>query len=336
MSDPITTTHFRKVPSAGAWSAIPAEPAKADETSAVKAEAVRTSAEHEQLRRKATTSLKHLSGTLLEIRRFSEQVENTTNLFGTAIPWLHVEAARIKAEADAKVEAKAEAEASEAASIASLQAILGQSEIDLIFDSHFDFYDRIIAELERLKAGWLDPFGEVLSDYVAFFDSLTKAMSGLADAIKGTDSDGNLIVDYDAVRKALGELIGGIHGMQDIPLGRPVDTREEAERLLEEMGSPPGVIINEVDGKFQIQLHHSLVQELINVFPEGEQKMSPAAHAALDAAKNAQMERLMHINRVIPDRYQRQVQSWETLVKILTGTIQSTSDTDSRIVQAWS
>lgn len=288
---------------------------KSEEAGRLSADLTWRSAEEDLRRRDADRTQDYRKGVLLELR-------TSGALFAAAIPLLQ------------EWKESTNKHGTEA-SMETLQAMLDRTDIALSFDSHFDFYAQIVENLKQLKEGWLDPFGKILSDYVGFFDRLTQAMSGLSGAITGTDKDGNLIVDYSSVRQKLQQLIGGAAPFSNVPLGTPLDTDLEAKQFLKELGDPPGLIITRKDGKFQIELDKGFITSIINVFPAGKKTMSPAAHAALDAAKNAQMERLMHINRVIPDRYQRQVQSWETLVKILTGTIQSTSEADSNIARNW-
>ena len=198
--------------------------------------------------------------------------------------------------------------------------------------SNQDFFEEIFALLDRLDKEWLSRFGDILSNYVGFFNKLTDAMSLLSKAIVDHDEKGNLKVNFDALRNALEDLISVVENGPG--LGGDFKTRAEAEEFLKDLGLEGLVVKPKFGGGFELAVDPKMIRDLSTLFEKkGEQPMNPAAHAAIISAKDSLMERFNHINRVLPDKYQRQLQVWDTLVKALSGTIDSMAEANRLIAQ---
>lgn len=199
-------------------------------------------------------------------------------------------------------------------------------------DSSQDFFEDIFALLDRLDKEWLSRFGDILSNYVGFFNKLTDAMALLSKAIVDHDDKGNLNVNFDDLRNALEGLISEVENGPG--LGGDFRTRAEAEEFLKDLGLEGLVVKPTFGGGFELAVDPKMIRDLSTLFEEeGEQPMNPAAHAAIISAKDSLMERFNHINRVLPDKYQRQLQVWDTLVKALSGTIDSMAEANRLIAQ---
>ncbi|MBA8682067.1 hypothetical protein [Stenotrophomonas tumulicola] len=217
------------------------------------------------------------------------------------------------------------------------------------WDSHHEFFEEVLALLARLNSVWLQRFNEVLSNYVSVFDKLTEVMTKLKDAIKGHDKDGNLTVNFFELRKALRELADEI--ATGPGLGGAFDSEEEAKEFLKELGVDGLLVKQDGNGKWELALDPQLIRDLVDVFPAGapilrpipdppyfewveaDIKMNPARYNAIIAAKDSLMERFNHLNRVLPDKHQHQIQWWNTVLKALSATIDELSQADRQIVQ---
>lgn len=204
--------------------------------------------------------------------------------------------------------------------------------------SSSDFLDDIFALMERLDKEWLSRFSDILGNYVTFFNKLTDALALLSGSITSTDKDGNFWVDFRSVQRALRALKAEVEN--GLGLGGDFKTRAEAEAFLADLGLQDLKVRQKADGTFELVVDTALIDQLMEKIrrPPGEISiwvgpMSPAAHAAMTSAKDSLMERFNHINRVLPDKYQRQLQMWDTLVKTLSGTIDSMADTNKLIMQ---
>lgn len=203
-------------------------------------------------------------------------------------------------------------------------------------DSHYDFFDELLELLEALQGEWLDAHEEVLSKYVAFFEKLTKIMAMFADAIRGTNDDGELEVWTLDIREALEELMNG-----DLGLGGGFASEAEAKEFLDKLGLEGLEAVQDPDGGWQVQVKKSVVQDLLDAIPplgiefdipwpkaDFPVDISPARWNAIVAAKDALMERFNHISRVLTEKYQRTLQLWDTLNKTLSGSIDAIAEAD--------
>ena len=193
--------------------------------------------------------------------------------------------------------------------------------------------DRIFALLTRLDKEWLTRFSDILSNYVAFFNKLTDALAKLSGSITGTGGNGDINVSFEEVRKALEALLKDTasHG-----LGGDFKTEAEAQEFLSNtLGLKELKVVEKPDGTWQLAIDSSMIQKMLDLF-KNDGTMNPGAHAAIISAKDSLLEQFNHINRVLPDRYQRQLQAWDTLVKTLSATIDSIADVNQAFAKALS
>jgi len=200
-------------------------------------------------------------------------------------------------------------------------------------DSHQDFFDEISRLIARLDVEWISKYSGVLAGYAAFFEKLAKAMHFFTDAIKGPEKDGKIKVEFDALRAELLELKSQI---ESAGFGPVFATQAEALAFLAELDVQGLAVTKRPDGTYQIGVDPALLQSLIDVFPKGTQYLSPEEMSALNANRETWLERFNHINRALPEKYQRQLQMWDMLVKILSSTIDSITEADRAFVQALS
>ncbi len=190
-----------------------------------------------------------------------------------------------------------------------------------------DLFDEIFKLIQRLDTEWLGRFSDLLAKYVQFFNRLTDVMSLLKDSITDV-KDGKLDVDFTKLREELTKLASGVG------LGGNFRNDQEAQAFLDELGIEGLIITNNPPATtWQLAVDPTLINQLVDVFPKNPVSLDPAAHAAIISAKDSLMERFNHINRALPDKYQRQLQSWDTLVKTLSGTVDSMAESTGLILQ---
>jgi len=183
---------------------------------------------------------------------------------------------------------------------------------------------KILDLMEHLQGAWLERYAEILGNYVALFDQITSALNKLQHAIKDTDSDGNFIVDFSEVTTALGLIT-------NLGLGGNFASEEEAGAFLKELGvewfevAPDGP-------PFQLQMKLVVITDIIEVFQSSKGKLTPTEYNTLITSKDNKMERLMHMNRVLPDKNQRMLDLWNNLVDRLASTIDSLNEARMRFV----
>jgi len=203
-------------------------------------------------------------------------------------------------------------------------------------DSHYEFYAKLLELLNDRDENYIQRFSSILGEYIKLFDQITEIMGRLKDAVKGSDGDGNMTVDFSAIKVALNSLRAELEG-KFAGFGGDFATRAEAQAFLDQLGLSDLIVKEDGKGGFQLAINIDLITALFDVFPgdewTGEQSMSAARYNAIISAKDNVLERFNHINRVLPDKNQRALQQWDTLVKTLTATIDAVSEADRLFAQ---
>lgn len=207
--------------------------------------------------------------------------------------------------------------------------------------SHSDFFKEIADLIARLDGNLSREYSDLLKGYVEFYRELTDALRGLREQLGTPDKDGNITVNFGSLVRAL-EAIKTKWASKGF--GAVYATKEDADRFLAELGIE-GLAVVAVDGGWQIGIDSSVIDSLISVFPLGDLVLPPlpirkpvtiSANALneLMAQKEVMMERFTFINRALPEKYQRQLQMWDSLVKILSSTIDAVIEADRAFIQA--
>ncbi len=197
--------------------------------------------------------------------------------------------------------------------------------------SSSDFLARIFQLMKDLDTQWLSRFSDILQNYVSFFNKLTDAMALLSGAIKGTEKDGKLTVDFSDLRKALEKLCEEVRNGPG--LGGNFKDKAEAEAFLKELGLEDLMVRENADKSIELVINPDRITAIIEQFPPKKTSITPSTYTEIIGAKDNMMERFNHINRVLPEKYQRQLQMFDTLMKTLSGTSESMADTTKLILQ---
>lgn len=196
------------------------------------------------------------------------------------------------------------------------------------FEGHDEFYDMIIALLGDLDAEWLNKYEDLLANYIAFFDELTKALAKLADAIKDVDKDGNFDVDFGEAWRALDAVAKKWAGL---PLVAGFKTQAEALAFLSDLGVQGLVVKQTPGGGWEIRVNTDAVTEIRDLL-QSDDEMDPARYNAIIAAKDSRLERLSQINNLLAEKYNRQNQQWDTLAKVLSNSIKEMDEAQRSFV----
>lgn len=204
-----------------------------------------------------------------------------------------------------------------------------------IGESNREFFERIAALLGQLDTEWVKKFGDALSEYVAIFARINKAMLLLsADGALGKpDKDGNVEVDFDALVQALAEIENALASKG---LGPVFKTEDEAKAFLQELGGLNGLTVLTlktwhlgpppwVETTYQVGVNPALVTSLREVF-EGKTKLSATELSTLMSSKESALEAFNQLNRTFPEKYQQLLRLWDTLQKVLSSSIETMNE----------
>lgn len=197
--------------------------------------------------------------------------------------------------------------------------------------SHSDFFKEIADLIAQLDAEWISKYSGLLAGYVEFYKELTDALNGLKDQLGKPDKDGNVHVDFTELRAKLDQMR---EAWGDKGFGEVFSSEAAAQQFLDELGIPGLTIIALPDGGWQVSIDPALINSLQHVFNAIPGPLSASALNELMAQKEVMMERFNFINRAMPEKYQRQLQMWDSLVKILSSTIDAITEADRSFIQA--
>ncbi|WP_349985371.1 IpaD/SipD/SspD family type III secretion system needle tip protein [Stenotrophomonas sp. WHRI 8082] len=198
--------------------------------------------------------------------------------------------------------------------------------------SHSDFFKEIADLIGRLDSEWISKYSSLLAGYVGFYKELTDILADLKANLGTPDKDGNVNVNFTALRLKLTNLKAA---WANKGFGEVFGTEAAAKQFLAELGID-GLTVVEVKpgGGWQISIDTGLIDSLTHVFPSDVGPISASALNEMMAQKEVMMERFNFINRALPEKYQRQLQMWDSLVKILSSTITAVTDADQAFIRA--
>jgi uncharacterized protein YukE len=198
--------------------------------------------------------------------------------------------------------------------------------------SHSDFFKEIAELIARLDGDLNREYSELLKGYIGFYKELTNILADLRDQLGKPDKDGMVDVDFTALRAKFDALRTTWAGKG---FGEVFSSEAAAKRFLAELGIEGLTVIALPNGGgWQLSIDPDLINSLKNVFPANVGPISASALNELMAMKEVMMERFNFINRALPEKYQRKLQMWDSLVKILSSTIDAVTEADRAFIQA--
>lgn len=198
--------------------------------------------------------------------------------------------------------------------------------------SHSDFFKEIADLIGRLDSEWISKYSSLLAGYVGFYKELTDILADLKANLGTPDKDGNVNVNFTALRARLDKLKAD---WKNKGFGEVFGTEAAAKQFLAELGIEGLTVVGvKPGGGWQISIDTGLIDSLTHVFPSDVGPISASALNEMMAQKEVMMERFNFINRALPEKYQRQLQMWDSLVKILSSTITAVTDADQAFIRA--
>lgn len=198
--------------------------------------------------------------------------------------------------------------------------------------SHSDFFKEIAALISRLDGDWISRYSEMLAGYVEFYRELTDALKDLGKKLPPPDKDGNIEFDPTDLHTAFDALK---EKWSKQGFGPVYENQADAQAFLDELGIEGLKIIATDPGPgWQVSIDPDLITDLGSVFPDSAGKVSASALNEMMTQKEIMMERFNFINRALPEKYQRQLQNWDMLVKVLSSTIDAVTEGDRAVIQA--
>lgn len=198
--------------------------------------------------------------------------------------------------------------------------------------SHSEFFDAIAELIGNLDGELKSRYSDLLNDYVKFYKELTDILADLKAQLGKPDKDGMVEVDFTALRAKF-DALRDKWAQQGF--GAVFDSEAKARELLAELGIEGLTVIELPDGGgWQLSIDPDLINSLQHVFPYEVGPISATALNEMMAQKEIMMERFNFINRALPEKYQRRLQMWDSLVKLLSSAIDAVAEADRSFLSA--
>jgi hypothetical protein len=192
---------------------------------------------------------------------------------------------------------------------------------------HSDFFDQLIEDAGKLEGDWIKKYEEALKKYMEFFDEFSKAL--LTKYIFEWDQDKQLQdVDFTWLREKLNALKDTFSNPETGALAS-FATEEEAKAFIEKLGLDGLTVRQKQDGSYAVMPNLGPVEELLNsTGKDGTQLWNISLFNAWVSGKDSIVERLRHASQVLGEKYSRNLQIYDNVIKALSSTIDAINEVD--------
>lgn len=216
---------------------------------------------------------------------------------------------------------------------------------DMISDR--ELWEMISKAIGDIKDGYLGVYENVVAQYTEFYKAFSNILSQMANWIK-PGSDGNKVkLDVDALKAALGNLkrdfslpnkAAVLFPSQDKSTD-PIKggSEEDARKWAKEMGLPDSCVKQSADGKWVVVIDMTPVDTMIRdvgALGSGSAvEMDNAKFQAWQSGFKAQEENLKNTLQTLTQKYSNANSLYDNLVKVLSSTISSCTETAKSFLQ---
>ncbi|WP_445147348.1 IpaD/SipD/SspD family type III secretion system needle tip protein [Dyella sp. Tek66A03] len=195
--------------------------------------------------------------------------------------------------------------------------------------SHSDFYSDLIDAIDYLDSEWLSKYSDALAQYIEFFREFSNIMALLKDAIEAS-GDNDVNVNFSEMSNRLKSLIDNYsqasEGLGSFP------SQAAADAFIRDLGLSGLTVERALDGSYAVMIDLQPVQDLRKSMPESPSKWDMAKYNAWLSSKDTYTEQLQHVSQVLGEKYSRNTQLFDTLIKVLSSTIESISEADKAFI----
>lgn len=193
-----------------------------------------------------------------------------------------------------------------------------EEEVGMISDS--ELWGQIAAEIGNINDNYLGVYEDVVALYTEFYQAFSEILSQMGSWITPGSDSNTVKFDSAALKKALEQLKTDF---KDKPLFS--GTPEQALAWAKELGLPEDCV-KVVDGKGYVFIDMTPIDNMIkNLPPSGE--INNAAFQAWQSGFKAQEENLKNTLQTLTQKYSNANSLFDNLVKVLSSTISSCTET---------
>jgi type III secretion system IpaD/SipD/SspD family effector len=201
--------------------------------------------------------------------------------------------------------------------------------MDALEESHRDFFDRLAEAMRDLDENWLANYEDALARYIEFFTEFNNIMAELQAHIKASDDGQKVEVDLGSLRSRLEALVSE-YSRTDRGLAY-FSSQAEAQKFIDDLGLAGLGLVQTADG-YMVTLDTGPVSDLIDSMPTSNTTWDMARYNAWLSGKDSYTEQLQHVSKVLGEKYSRNLQLLDTLIKVLSSSIDSIGEADRTFV----
>lgn len=207
-------------------------------------------------------------------------------------------------------------------------------------ESHREFFDRLAESMRDLDENWLANYEDALAKYIDFFTEFNDIMAQLQQYITASDDGQKVTIEFLEIREKLTNLLSKYQatgqGLSSFP------SRAEAQKFIDDLGLSGLTIRPSANGDFEVMIDLSPLSSLIDsipimIMPGVGIGVPPATwdmarYNAWLSGKDSYTEQLQHVSKVLGEKYSRNLQLLDTLIKVLSSSIDSIGEADRTFV----
>ncbi|WP_152060725.1 type III secretion system needle tip complex protein IpaD, partial [Shigella flexneri] len=197
--------------------------------------------------------------------------------------------------------------------------------------SHRELWAKIANSINNINEQYLKVYEHAVSSYTQMYQDFSAVLSSLAGWISPGGNDGNSVkLQVNSLKKALEELKEKYKDKPLYPANNTV-SQEQANKWLTELGGTIGKV-SQKNGGYVVSINmtpiDNMLKSLENLGGNGEVVLDNAKYQAWNAGFSAEDETMKNNLQTLVQKYSNANSIFDNLVKVLSSTISSCTDTD--------
>ncbi|EFP8846378.1 type III secretion system needle tip complex protein IpaD [Shigella flexneri] len=197
--------------------------------------------------------------------------------------------------------------------------------------SHRELWAKIANSINDINEQYLKVYEHAVSSYTQMYQDFSAVLSSLAGWISPGGNDGNSVkLQVNSLKKALEELKEKYKDKPLYPANNTV-SQEQANKWLTELGGTIGKV-SQKNGGYVVSINmtpiDNMLKSLDNLGGNDEVVLDNAKYQAWNAGFSAEDETMKNNLQTLVQKYSNANSIFDNLVKVLSSTISSCTDTD--------
>jgi type III secretion system IpaD/SipD/SspD family effector len=198
---------------------------------------------------------------------------------------------------------------------------------------HSEFFDKLIEGADDLYDDWIKKYEEALKKFIEFFDEFSKILR--EKYIVGGDEK-EIKLHFYALYTGL-EALMAKYGSPDNGLAH-FSTEAEAKAFIDKLGLSGMTVKQAADGSYAVMVDIGPVQQLYaslegkNEHGIFEVSWNISKYNAWVSSKDSIVEQLRHASQVLGEKYSRNLQIYDSVIKAISSTIDSINEADKAYI----